>query len=140
MTEDLGREARTARTPQDGDRSIGELVGEVANDLTSLMRQEVQLAKTEIKQEAVTTGKAAGLLGAAGFAGYMTLLFVSVAGWWALGESTGHGWSALVVALVWAVIGAVCYVTGRARLRRVNPMPERTVNTLKDVPQALRGR
>ena len=50
---------------------MGDLISEVTGDLTTLMRQELELAKAEVKQEATTAGKAAGMLGAAGFAGYM---------------------------------------------------------------------
>jgi len=134
------RTASEARQPRESSASIGELVSEVAGDLTSLMRQEVQLAKVELKQEAITTGKAAGLLGGAGFAGYMTILFASIAIWWGLSNVMDQGWAALIVAAGWAVIAAVLYLVGRARLKQVNPVPERTVRTLKEVPQALKGR
>jgi len=122
------------------DRSLGDLVSEVASDLGLLMRQEVQLAKVEMKQEAVDTGKAAGLLGAAGFAGYMTLLFLSIALWWGLSNVMDQGWAALIVAALWAIAGAVLYVVGRERLKRLPPFAENTMTTLKEVPQALKGR
>ena len=64
--------------------SIGDLLSDITTDLSTLMRQELELAKAEVKQEAVKTGKAAGMLGGAGFAGYMTLLFASIALWWGL--------------------------------------------------------
>jgi uncharacterized membrane protein YqjE len=120
--------------------SVGALISEVTSDLSTLMRQELELAKAEVKQEASKTGKAAGMLGGAGFAGYMVLLFLSIALWWALSNSMDQGWAALIVAAVWAVIGAVLFVLGRNRLRDVNPKPERTVETLKEVPDALKGR
>jgi hypothetical protein len=123
-----------------GDTSVGELIGQVTRDLSTLMRQELTLARAELKQEASTAGKAAGAYGAAGFAGYMVLLFLSIALWAGLSNVMDAGWSALLVALVWAVIGAVLYLAGRRRLSRVNPTPERTVDTLKQVPDALKGR
>jgi hypothetical protein len=123
-----------------GDTSVGELIGEVTRDLSTLMRQELDLAKAEVKQEAVKTGRAAGMLGAAGFAGYMVLLFLSVALWWALANVMDQGWAALVVAGLWAVIGAVLFVNGRRQLRAVHPKPERTAETLKEIPDALKGR
>ena len=85
------------------------------------------------------SGKAAGALGAAGFAGYMVVLFLSICLWWALGNLIGQGWSALVVAVLWGIVGAVLYASGRKKLREVHPTPERTVNTLKNVPDALKG-
>ena len=123
-----------------GQRSVGELIGEVTSDLSTLMRQELTLAKAEMKEEAAKTGKAAGMLGGAGFAGYMFVLFLSIAVWWGLGNAIGRGWSALVVALVWGVVAAVLYSTGRKTMRQVHPKPERTMSTLKEVPDALKGR
>ena len=122
-----------------GTVSVGELVGNVTQDLSTLMRQELALAQAELKAEATKTGKAAGALGAAGFAGYMAVLFLSICLWWALGNLIGQGWSALVVAVLWGIVGAVLYASGRKKLREVHPTPERTVDTLKNVPDALKG-
>ena len=122
-----------------GEVSVGELVGNVTRDLSTLMRQELALAQAELKAEVSKTGKAAGALGAAGFAGYMAVLFLSICLWWALGHLIGNSWSALVVAVIWGIIGAVLYSGGRKKLREVNPTPERTVDTLKNVPDALKG-
>ena len=118
--------------------SVGALIGEVTRDLSTLMRQELELAKVEVKAEATKAGKGAGLMGAAGFAGYMVLLFLSIALWWALHHLVGHSWSALIVAVLWGVVGAVAFVMGRKQLQRVNPKPERTVDTLSQVPGALK--
>jgi hypothetical protein len=122
------------------DASVGELLGEVTRDLSTLMRQELDLAKAELRQEASKTSRAAGMLGAAGLAGYMVLLFLSIALWWALSNVMDQGWAALIVAAIWAVIGAVLYSTGRKQMRAVHPKPERTAETLKQVPDALKGR
>ncbi|MFL6126367.1 phage holin family protein [Actinophytocola sp.] len=125
-------------TPDVGDVSVGQLLGNVSRDLSTLMRQELALAKAELKQEATKAGKGAGMLGGAGFAGYMVLLFLSFALWWALANVMDEGLSALIVAIVWAIIAAVLYTTGRGQLRSVNPVPERTVDTLKQVPDAVK--
>jgi hypothetical protein len=120
--------------------SVGELIGEVAKDLSTLMRQELELAKAELKHEAGRAGRAAGMVGAAGFAAYMVLLFVSIALWWGLSNVMDQGWAALIVAVPWAVAGAVLYSAGRRRLSRLNPTPERTAATLKELPDTIRGR
>ena len=130
---------RRRRTRTSATVSVGELVGNVTRDLSTLMRQELALAQAEVKAEVSKTGKAAGALGAAGFAGYMAVLFLSICLWWALGHLIGNGWSALVVAVLWGIVGAVLYSSGRKKLREVNPTPERTVDTLKNVPDALKG-
>ena len=121
-------------------RSVGSLISEVTTDLSTLMRQELDLAKAEMKEEATKTGKAAGMMGGAGFAGYMVAVFLSLALWAALANGMDEGWAALIVAAIWAVVGAVLFVTGRKKLREVRPKPERTVDTLKEVPDALKGR
>ena len=118
--------------------SVGALIGEVTKDLSTLMRQEFELAKAEIKVEASKAGKGAGLMGAAGFAGYMTVLFLSIALWWALSHLVGHSWSALIVAILWGVIAAVAGLMGKKKFDQVNPKPERTVETLQQVPGALK--
>jgi Putative Actinobacterial Holin-X, holin superfamily III len=126
--------------PDVAEVSVGQLLSEVTRDLSTLMRQEIDLAKAEIKQEVTKTGKGAGMLGGAGFAGYMVLLFLSIALWWGLANVMNEAWAALIVAVIWAVIGAVLYARGRAQLRSVHPKPEQTVDTLKQVPDALKGR
>lgn len=127
------------RPPDVGSASVGELITDVSRDLSTLLRQELELAKAEVKAEVGKTGKAAGMLGGAGFAGYMVLLFLSMALWWGLANVMDQGWAALIVAVIWAAIGAVLFTTGRSTLRTVNPKPERTVDTVKQVPQALKG-
>ena len=117
--------------------SVAELVGEVTQDLSTLMRQELELAKAEVKQEAVKAGKAAGMLGGAGFAGYLTLLFASIAAWWGLANVMDQGWAALIVTGLWALIGAVLFLVGQRRLQQVHPTPERTAETVKELPGTL---
>jgi hypothetical protein len=122
-----------------GDVSVGDLIGNVARDLSTLMRQELALAQAEIKQEVSKTTKAAGALGGAGLAAYFVVLFLSLALWAGLSNVMDAGWAGLIVAVIWAVIAAVLYVSGRSKLREVNPKPERTVDTLSHVPDALKG-
>ena len=119
--------------------SVGELVGNVTRDLSTLMRQELALAQAELRQEAVKTGKAAGALSAAGVAAFFVVLFLSIALWAGLSNVMDAGWAGLLVAVLWAIIAAVLFVIGRAKLREVRPKPERTVDTLSNVPDALRG-
>lgn len=138
------RTGGTARTepgrPEVSSASVGELVGEISSDLSTLMRQELELAKAEVREEAVKSGKAAGLLGGAALSAYFVLLFASAAMWAGLANVMDAGWAALIVAALWAVIGGVLYAAGRNRLRQVRPKPERTVDTLKDIPSALKPR
>jgi len=120
------------------DVSVGELMSNVSRDLFTLLRQEIALAKAEIRVEAKKAGKATGMLGGAGFAGYMVLLFLSFALWWGLANVMDQGWAALIVAAVWVAVGAALYAAGRSELRTVHAKPERTVETVRQVPQALK--
>ena len=119
-------------------RSLGELISEITSDLSTLMRQEVELAKAEATQSAKRAGKGAGMFGGAGLAGHMVLLFLSIALWWALGDRIGHGWSALIVAAIWAVIGLVLFLLGRREFASIRGLG-RTADSLKKIPNALQG-
>ena len=134
----LGTPTTAEGNPDVEGTSVGQLIGEVTKDLSTLMRQELDLAKAEMKVEAKKAGQGAGMFGAAGLAGLMTVIFLSIALWWALSHLVGHSWSALIVAVIWGVIGAVAFVMGRKKFREVNPKPERTVDTLQQVPGALK--
>jgi len=122
-----------------GDVSVGDLIGNVTRDLSTLLRQEFALAQAELKQEATKTAKGGGAMAGAALAAVFVLLFLSIALWAGLSNVMDAGWAGLIVAVIWAVIAAVLFTTGRSRLRRVRPTPERTVETLSQVPDALKG-
>jgi hypothetical protein len=124
--------------PTRADASVGDLLGDVTRDLSTLMRQEIELAKAEARESARQAAKGGSMFAGAGVAGHMVLVFLSVALWWALGDAIGWGWSALVVAAVWAVVALVLYLRGRAETRRVRGMP-RTAESVKKIPHALQG-
>ena len=138
MTDQTGYGAATRERPESDDRPIGEVFSAVTSDLSTLIRQEVALAKAEIRQSATQAGAAAGKLAGAGVAGHMVLLFVSISAWWGLGQFIGNAWSALVVAAFWAVLGAVLYTSGRSQLGQVEGL-HRTTETAKQIPPALAG-
>ena len=127
------------RSEEVSETSIGDLIGNISNDLSTLFRQEVELAKAEVKQEASKAGKAAGMLGAAGFAGYLTVVLLSFALVFALGNVMDLGWAALIVAVIWGIIGAVLYANGRKKLKTVDPVPHRTVDTIKEDAEWLKN-
>ena len=120
------------------DASLGRLVTTAVADVQKLLQQELALAKAELREEASRAGKAAGMYGGAGFAGYMVLVLLSFAAVIGLGHLIGIGWSALIVAAVWAVVAAVMFTMGRSRMREVSPKPERTIETLKEDAQWAR--
>jgi len=117
--------------------SFGELFGQVTKDMSTLIRQEVELAKAELKQSATRAGAGAGLLGGAGYAALMAVLFLSIALWWGLGHLIDNGWSAVVVAIIWGIIGAILYSIGRKRLKEVQGIPK-TADSLKKLPETFK--
>jgi putative superfamily III holin-X len=121
---------RAPRQAQDG--SVGELVSAVTSDAQALFRQEVELAKAEVRQEATTAGKAAGMYGGAGFAGYMVAVFLSLTATFALANVMDGAWAALIVTGAWAVTGAVLFLLARSRMRSVSVKPDQTMETLKE--------
>jgi Putative Actinobacterial Holin-X, holin superfamily III len=130
--------AGPAAPAPDRQPSVGAAFSDVATDLSTLMRQEVELAKAELRQTATRAGKGAGMLAGAGISGHFVLLFVSVAAWWGLGDSIGHGWSALVVGAVWLIIAAVLGLAGRREITALSGTPQ-TVQTVKKIPDAVKG-
>ena len=119
--------------------SIGELVADVSQGLSTLLRQEIALARAEAKQSASQAAKAGGTFGGAALAGWMALLFLSIAVWeWLSSALDSRGWAAAIVMAVWAIIGAVLFSLGRRDLKNIQGM-ERTVETTKQVPDALKG-
>ena len=122
------------------DASPGELATEVAKDMSTLVRQEIALAKAELQEEAKTAGAAFGAFGGAGFAGYFVLVFLSLAMMWALGSTMALGWAALIVAGVWAVVAGVLALLGRSKLKAFNPKPERTIETVQEDVQWAKTR
>lgn len=122
---------RAAPAAED-DRSVGDIVGDIAKDLSNLIRQELDLAKTEAKQEATKAGKGAGMLGGAGVAGHLALLFLSLCLMFLLDTWMHTALAALIVTVVWAALAAFLAARGRRELKDTNPKLETTQRTLKE--------
>ena len=131
----------SAEVQDDGreQQGIGELIGEITGDLSHLFRQEVELAKAEVRAEAKKAGKGAGMMTGAGIAALLVLILLSFAVVYGLDAVMPQGWAAFIVAVLWAVIGAVLYSMGRKQLKSVDPVPHRTTETLKEDAQWLRN-
>ena len=115
----------------DQDASLGDLVAAATQNLSTLMKQEVQLAKIEIKREVVAAGKGAGLLGGAGALGALGGIFVSIALAYALNEVLPTFVSFLLVGVVYLVVAGLLALIGKKSLSKVGP-PEKTIATVKD--------
>ena len=138
MTTPYNSGASSFEPPRQEAPSLGERLGDVTRDLSTLMRQEVALAKAEASQSASRAGKGIGFLAGAALGGYFVLLFLSLALWVVLGDAIGYGWSALIVAVIWAIVAAVLASMGKKELDRVRGVPT-TTETLGKIPNALKG-
>lgn len=135
-------EASAVDTPATtgGDRSLSDLLSELAGDFSTLVRQEVDLAKAEVKQEAKHAGQAAGPLIGGAVAAFVALLLFAFALAWGLAEVLPPGFAFLIVALLFAVVGGVLLQSGRKKLQQVDPAPTQTIETLKEDKQWLQDR
>ena len=97
---------RGALEAEDG-RSLGEVMGDLTRNVSTLLQQEVALAKAELGQSGKRAGKGIGLFAGAAIAGVLFLVFLSVSAWWGLGQFIGNEWSALVVAAVWVIVAII---------------------------------
>jgi uncharacterized membrane protein YqjE len=115
------------------DRPIGELLKQLANETTMLVRQELDLAKAEMREKAGKAGPAFGMWGAAGViallaGGALTAFLI-----FALDGAMPNWLAALIVGLVYTAIAGVLYLRGKQRVEEAgSPVPEKTIETVKE--------
>jgi uncharacterized membrane protein len=116
------------------ERSIGELFGQLSQDMTLLVRQEVQLARTEMSEKLSRLAANLISVAAGGFVAYLGGLALVAAVILALRDlaNISLAVSALIVGAVLAVIGWMMLQRGLKEMKRVDLAPRRTVETLKD--------
>ncbi|MEI2642755.1 MAG: phage holin family protein [Candidatus Nanopelagicales bacterium] len=129
------RETPSAELP------LSQLISNLTEDTSTLFRQEVALARAEIKQEATTAGKGVGMMAGAGAFAAVAMILIS----FAVAEGLQRwldidlAWCYFIVAVVWLIVAGVLFSMGRKKLSEVNPKPERTVDSLRDVADTLKG-
>ena len=122
----------TDRESASGEReSLGELVAATTRDLSALMRTEVELAKTEIKEEVAEAGRAGAMIGAGALVGYLALLLLLLAAAWGIAEVVAPWAGLLIVGIVTAAVAAVLVSIGRKKLAAVEAAPN-TIETLQE--------
>lgn len=124
---DVRREAR-------GDeRSLGELFGDLSRQLSTLIRQEISLARAEMSARVGSAGRGAAMVGLGGAVAYAGLLAIVAAAVLLFVDAGISPWlAALIVGIVVAVIGAALAMRGRQEIARTNLAPQRTIETLRD--------
>ncbi|HEX5617350.1 MAG TPA: phage holin family protein [Solirubrobacteraceae bacterium] len=115
------------------ERPIGDLVKQLASQTSTLVRQELDLAKAEMSQKAATAGKGAGLIGGAAVTGLLAAGALTACLILVLSEAMDAWLAALIVAVVMGAVAAVLGLAGRNKVREATPpVPEQTVETVKE--------
>ena len=120
-----------ATTPKRPEASLGDLVGEMTSELSTLFRQEVELAKVEARQEAGRAARGAASLAAAAIAGLLAAVMVSMAAAWLLDQAMNKALAFVIIGVIWAIVGALLFAAGRRRLNDLQALPT-TRTTLKE--------
>jgi uncharacterized membrane protein YqjE len=123
----------TPRAEELHDRPIGELLKQLANETTTLVRQELDLAKAEMREKAGKAGPGVGMWGAAGLTALLALGSLTAFLILALDGVMPNWLAALIVGLVYAAIAGVLYVRGKQRVEEAgSPVPQKTIETVKE--------
>ncbi len=124
---DTGGDGATHEGP-----SIATIVQDIVQDVQGLVRSEVRLAKTEMKEEATTAAKAAAMLAAGALVALYALGFLLVVAYLVLENVMADWLAALIVGVVLAVIAGALVMVGRKKLKEFNPKPDDTIQTVKE--------
>jgi len=122
------------------ERSLPDLLSDLTTQMTTLVRQEVELARTEMTGKVSRAGRGAAMVGAGGAVAYAGFLVLAAAVVALLVEMGLDLWiAALIVGIVLAAVGGLLAYQGQNTIKRTSLAPERTVQTLKDDAEWVRG-
>ncbi|HEX2281234.1 MAG TPA: phage holin family protein [Thermomicrobiales bacterium] len=113
-------------------RSIAEMFSGAVHNIQNIVRAEVQLAKTELREEAKVAGKGAAMLGAAAVVGIYALGLFLLTAVYALAQVMADWLAALIVAVVVAAVAGVLAMVGKSRLQQFSPKPDQTIDSVKE--------
>ena len=114
------------------DQSIGELLKQLSQETTTLVRQELELAKAEVTEKGKQAGVGAGMVGGAGAAGLMALIALTLTAVFAL-DTFMKGWlAALIVTVIWGAVAGALALLGRNRIKEATPPAPQTIETVKE--------
>jgi hypothetical protein len=120
------------------ERSLGELFSELSQETSTLIRQEVQLAKAEVTRKATKAGKEVAFMAAGGFIAYAGFLALIAAAIFGVAEFLPLWLSALLIGVIVAGVGYLLLQKGMNGLKEINPAPRRTIETLKEDKEWLK--
>jgi hypothetical protein len=114
------------------EQSTGDLLKQLSQETSTLVRQEMELARAELTQKGKQAGKGAGMVGGAGVAGHMALFALTLTAIFAL-DTLMKGWlAALIVTLAWGAVAATLALIGKNRIQEATPPAPQTVETVKE--------
>jgi hypothetical protein len=129
----------SSRPTPDGERTIGQLVADASQDLSTILRSEVALAKAELQADVKAAAVGGAMFAVAGVVAFLALILLLIAAAYGLVAAGLAPWLAfLVVAVVLLVITGVLALVGKSQVSRTGP-PERTLRTTKETVATLKG-
>ena len=127
---------------RDTDPTIGRLVTDASRDISSLISQEIQLAKSELKVSVKAGGVGIGLFAAAGFLAVLAVIMLSVAIAYLInwnGDGLALHWAFLIVFGFYLLLAGLLVLVGVRKVKQVRG-PEKAIRQGKQIPSALKGR
>jgi uncharacterized membrane protein YqjE len=126
--------------PLQPERSLSELFSSMSDDLSTLVRKELELARVEVKEDVSRLGAVAKFFSIAGVAAFFAVMMLLFAAAWGLSEVVPEGVAFLIVGVVLGLVAAVLGLRGRTEAQQLDPKPEQTIETLKEDVQWLSER
>lgn len=115
------------------ERPVGELVSELASQTSTLVRQELELARLELTQKGKAAGLGAGMLGSAGIAAWFGLGALTACAILALAEAMDAWLAAAIVSAAYFLVAAILALSGRSKVRQAAPLaPQQAIETTKE--------
>jgi len=120
--------------------SIGELLKQLSEETSTLVKQELALARAELEQQGKRAGLGAGMLGGAGVAGLLTLGALTATLIGVLDTAMAFWLAALIATVLWAAVAGVLALQGRNKIQQATPPAPQTVDTIKEDVQWAKTR
>ncbi len=128
-------DAAVGTEPSPVDKPIPELIGDMTSQVTDLLRKEVELAMTELREEMKQAAKAGGMLSGGALSGYLALLFGSFAVAWFFDRKLPRPLAFGLVAMLHGAAAGTLLNLGRQEIKQVDPVPTETIETLKETAE-----
>jgi membrane protein len=119
--------------PETGERPTGELLKELSDQTTTLVRKEIELAKVELAEKGKRAGQGAGMFGGAGLLAIFAVACLTACAILALATAVAAWLAALIVAVVYAAGAGLLALNGKRQVSRATPpVPEQAVDSTKE--------